>query len=70
MSEVSELFRRDPLSLSEQDITTIVTSLRAQRKRFAAGNKSAGSMKPKTAAAKKADAAVKTTGKLDLSSLF
>jgi hypothetical protein len=68
MSEISELFATDPLKLSEQDITKIVESIRGQRHRFVAGNKSAGSMKPKTAAAKKGAAAAKITGKLDLSS--
>ena len=68
MSEISDLFARDPLELTSQDITKIVESIRAQRHRFIAGNKSAGSMKPKTATAKKGEAAKKLTGKLDLSS--
>jgi len=70
MSEISELFARNPLKLHPQDITKIVTHLREQRKRFVAGNKTAGSMKPKSAAQKKQADAVSITGKLDLTSLI
>lgn len=47
MSEIAELFARDPLSLTREDITQIVEKLRAQRAQFNLGNKSAGKAKPK-----------------------
>jgi hypothetical protein len=65
MSDISELFDRDPLSLSEQDIGTIITTLRSQRAAFKLGEKSAGKMaKPK--AEKKP---VSKVAAIDLSSL-
>lgn len=54
MSDITELFARDPLSLSEQDIDTIVAKFRESRKAFNLGNMKAGSTKPPTAAQKKA----------------
>lgn len=39
---IAELFARDPLSLTRNDISTIVVKLRTQRERFAAGIKDAG----------------------------
>lgn len=52
MNDISELFARDPLSLSSQDISTIVEEMRKARHSFNAGNMKAGSTKPKTAAQK------------------
>lgn len=46
-SELATLMARDPLKLSDQDIMTIIENLRANRKRFKAGEAQAGSMKPK-----------------------
>lgn len=67
---VGELFARDPLSLSDADITQIIEKLRSQRKRFVVGDKSAGKPVSKlTAADKKKTAAVGVTGKLDLGDL-
>jgi hypothetical protein len=48
MSDLAELFKRDPLSMSKQDIEQIVEKLRASRMQFVLGDKTAG----KTAAAK------------------
>lgn len=47
--DMSELFRRDPLSYSKQDIEVIVARFRESRKQFDLGNKKAGSTKPLTA---------------------
>lgn len=49
MSDLSDLFARDPLSLTKPDITTIVAELRKSRHAFNAGNLRGGSMKPPTA---------------------
>lgn len=48
MSDIAELFARDPLQLSQQDIETIVVEMRKSRASFNAGNMKAGSTKPKT----------------------
>lgn len=48
MSDIAELFARDPLQLSQQDIETIVVEMRKSRQSFNAGNMKAGSTKPKT----------------------
>ena len=66
---LSELFARDPLKLSDQDIVSIVEQLRKQRKRFVHGDKSAGSPRP-TKAKIAQDKAVAVTGKIDLSDLM
>lgn len=47
--DMSELFRRDPLSYSEADLDVIVARFRESRKQFDLGNKKAGSTKPLTA---------------------
>ena len=60
---MSELFRRDPLSYSDQDIDIIVARFRESRKQFDLGNKKAGSTKPLTA---KQKAAEELGGKLSL----
>lgn len=53
--DMSELFRRDPLSYSQQDIQVIVARFRESRKQFDLGNKKAGSTKPLSVAQKKAE---------------
>lgn len=45
MSEISELFQRDPLSLTAVDISEIVKYYREARAKFNLGEKSAGSTK-------------------------
>ena len=47
MSDIQTLFERDPLSLSSQDLDTIISTLRTQRANFKLREKSAGNMKPK-----------------------
>jgi len=51
--DMSELFRRDPLGYSKQDIEVIVARFRESRKQFDLGNKRAGSTKPLSPAQKK-----------------
>lgn len=51
MSDLADLFARDPLSLTKVDIQTIVAELRKSRHAFNAGNLRAGSTKAPTAAA-------------------
>ncbi len=46
--DIAELFARDPLQLTRDDITTIITEMRKSRHAFTAGNLKAGSTKPKT----------------------
>jgi hypothetical protein len=48
MTDLSELFARDPLQLTDPDIRTIVEEMRKSRHAFNAGNAKAGSTKPKT----------------------
>ncbi len=72
MSEtpISELFARDPLSLSKQDLDTIIAKLREQRHKFVAGNLSAG--KPaskKSASVKQGEALLSKLGDIDLGDL-
>ncbi len=56
MTDIATLFSRDPLSLTRDDLTTIVTEMRKSRHAFNLGNKSAGSTKPRSAAQKEVSA--------------
>lgn len=56
MADIAELFARDPLSYSEQDLTTIVEEMRKSRHAFNLGNIKAGSTKPRTEKQKSLDA--------------
>jgi hypothetical protein len=72
MSEptVSELFARDPLSLSDQDLNAIIANLRASRQRFIQGDITAGKPEAKKSAAQvKREALAKEVGDIDLSDL-
>lgn len=67
MSDIAELFARDPLKLSDQDLRTIIERFRAARGQFNLGNMKAGSTKPKTAKQQQtADVAAKLNFDLDL----
>lgn len=66
-TDLQTLFARDPLSLSQQDLETIVRELRERRKQYNLGNQSAGKAKPVSA---KAEAARKVTGQLDIKELL
>ena len=48
VTDIHELFARDPLQLTRDDITTIITEMRKSRASFNLGNIKAGSTKPKT----------------------
>jgi hypothetical protein len=48
MSDLAELFARDPLQLTKDDIRTIIEEMRKSRHAFNAGNMKAGSTKPPT----------------------
>lgn len=70
MTDLSELFSRDPLKYSKDDISAIIAKMRESRAQFNLGNMKAGTVKPKAppkTAAGKAAAALDL--KLDLSSL-
>lgn len=67
MSDIAELFARDPLKLSDQDLLSIIGRFRAARHQFNLGNKMAGSTKPKTEKQQKvADTAAKLNFDLEL----
>ena len=48
MTDISELFSRDPESLTDQDLDAIVKHLQSLRAQFMLGAKTAGTMKKKT----------------------
>ena len=48
MSDLQTLFDTDPLRLSDQDLSTIITEMRKSRHAFNLGNAKVGSTKPKT----------------------
>jgi hypothetical protein len=48
MTDLAELFARDPLSLTDPDIRSIIEEMRKSRHAFNAGNAKAGSTKPKS----------------------
>lgn len=48
MTDLAELFSRDPLSLTDDNIRSIIEEMRKSRHAFNAGNAKAGSTKPKT----------------------
>lgn len=71
MSDMAELFQRDPLELTNQDIDLIIQRYRDARHAFAAGAKTAGKPEAKKSAAqKKGELALKAVGNLDLDSLL
>lgn len=45
MSDISTIFAKDPLSLTREDITAVITRYREARAQFVAGTKSAGATK-------------------------
>ncbi len=55
MSEISELFQRDPLSLTKPDIDAIIAYYREARAKFNLGEKAAGSTKKMKSDAPKID---------------
>lgn len=63
MTDLQELFSKDPLEHTKDDIAALVEELRKRRAQFNLGNTSAGSTKPKTEKQKQAAA---LADKLDL----
>lgn len=67
MSELSELFARDPNDLTRDDIAELIEKLRGMRGQFFVNNdKKAGTVKPKKAPAPSKLASAGITLKLDL----
>lgn len=54
MLDINELFQRDPLNYSVQDLDAIIGRFREARASFFLGNQKAGSTKPKTEKQKQA----------------
>ncbi len=69
MTDIAELFARDPREMTRDDLTQIVGKLRESRKQFNMGNVKAGSTKPKSASQKKGEELIAKTG-LNLSDLL
>lgn len=68
---IGELMARDPLQLSEIDITRIIEKLRESRKAFVAGNAKAGVPDAKKSKAQKTrEQAGKVVGDVDLGDLI
>jgi hypothetical protein len=65
MSDISELFARDPLELSTADLDEIIAKMRQMRAAFNAGNMKGGATKPLTEK-QKAAATLADTLKLDI----
>ncbi len=66
LTDIAELFARDPLELSDRDIGRMVDEFRERRTQYALGNAMAGSTKPKSP---KQKAVADLASKLDLSDL-
>ena len=67
MSDMSELFARDPLKLEKAAFETILTEMRRNRANFNLGNMKAGSTKPPSAKTKESLDLTKKLGlELDL----
>lgn len=67
MTDIAELFARDPLELTKDDVTEIILHFRKCRAQFNLGAMSAGSTKPKSEKAKAADKLTESLNlKLDL----
>lgn len=62
MTDIAELFARDPQKMTRDDITAIVQKLRESRHQFNMGNVRAGSTKPKSAAQKRGEELLEKTG--------
>lgn len=61
-TDFAELFARDPLSLTKDDISQIVAKFRESRKAFSLGNAKAGSTKAPTKKEKEVMALQKKLG--------
>lgn len=66
MSDLQDLFSRDPLEYSEKDIDQIIEEFRARRKQFNLGNVKAGSAKLTAKQKESAELGAKLNLKLEL----
>ena len=68
MSDLSELFSRDPLTFTKEggEVRQIIEAMRAKRKQFNLGNMKAGSTKPLSEKAKAVLSVKDSIGDLDL----
>lgn len=62
MSDLLELFARDPLTMTREDISSIVDTLRKNRGQFNLGSMKAGTVKAPTSARAKAVAELSKSG--------
>lgn len=69
MSDIADLFTRDPNKCSKQDIQSLVAYYRSKYTQFKLGDLKAGSSKPRVISAKDAEA-VNVVKKLDLGDLL
>lgn len=70
-TDLAELFARDPLTLTRDDISSIITELRNRRGQYSLGAQKAGSTKPPSAKAKATTELANKVGiKLDLSAIL
>jgi hypothetical protein len=67
MTDIAELFARDPMALTKDNVTEIIQHYQKCRGQFNLGNMTAGSSKPKSTKTKQAeDLADSLQVKLDL----
>lgn len=66
MTDLAQLFAADPLSLSKDDISTIIAEMRSKRHQFNLGNMKAGSTKKPTEKQAALLALKDSVGELDL----
>lgn len=59
MSDLTELFARDPLQYEKQDLQQIIEEMRKKRGQFVLGNAKAGSLKPPASEKAKAVSSLK-----------
>lgn len=66
MSDIAELFRKDPMSCTKPDIRAIVAFFREKRGQFMLGNKQAGKVVTKLTAKEEAASKAVDLSNLDL----
>lgn len=69
MSDISELFQRDPKKISREELERMVEEYRKKRAQFNLGNLQAGRAKPTKTTAKQEEAS-KVVGELSLDKLL
>lgn len=66
MSDLAELFSRDPLKYTKEDVRALIAAYREKRKQYNAGATLAGKASPAPAKSKALAAAIKGSEGLDL----